>query len=1023
MASLRRPFAREKCMIVAFICCILLLCLVNALVGFTLFFVLLFFFRRGLSKEEDTTGTPMSSKPLLDVSDLHPSTASAASDVGSSAENTDDKDERKQHRQSLFKCELIMQQLKRGKCRSSLNETHRCLVIYKNHWLDGTVLHYAVWRSSKSDLMLYLSMVFQNMDARGRGQIDRAEPFNCNDDIADAVRLVLQNRADVHAEAHCDNMHIDALHLAAGLGVVQAMSRLIVAVDQAKRVDYVNRPVLRSVNTGALQPDGSSLHEAAWHGHLDVMEWLLQRSADPRVCNVDGMTPLHLLAIIGGSEAKLKGVVEMLVDKNAQVDAVTNAISGDLSIRQTTPFEISGLTGSRYPRSLMYLLTKSWHTVRTGTPDPEASFIDDLLMLRSRRDAEALSEFLRQNEECHHHVRLDAQKTDAPNKLANLVYTAPLAAVNVLTVLTVAPEVPDPMRSPITTRAILEGWFESTPMKCTYQSDTVQVQNLGWPSWFVWQGLKKSWQFEFLPDAYTTTYRGHEKMYDVDMKVLLLPNILDMDIMWALSRTWTFYNRIFLTLPVQGLITCLWTNIIAYVEILDMCFKVVDLSVLACWAFLNKTGKEDESRLRSILQPLCWAVLAACFLRETVQLLKWISRYYYKSVTWKRYDRQRHAASRMYWPQWKATLWSFRSFFGGTRAPWEFVLLILPLGAFLSQAKQGDIFDIEQLTLTQTLHAYNVIARCIFIFVNLQTCPGIGRKIVAIIRTISAGNVLQVLIIIIALFLCSTVAYQSLMPTARFGYINMYFFRGTILGDGDGLDNMGMSPSGANHHAVMTMMIAAGTVVFYVVFLNLAIAVFEREYTKAMGNAMTTFHQLRAATIVKNMMQLSCSKPSARVQNRILPKICNWALITGCLLVGIVLPIVWKTNASPMFSAILIATGQFQWKMTLIRSEWLPPDMSKDHFLWICHRDDFDDSMAHEDDAEIDLNDIWNLERRMADFEDEASDKLDNVIEMLRSQGTEHQSEQMTPPPVSSSFKLKLRAPTFIAQSLPPRAS
>ena len=54
------------------------------------------------------------------------------------------------------------------------------------------------------------------------------------------------------------------------------------------------------------------LHSAAFHGHKDVVQLLLDRGSDPNKANVGGQTPLHYAAMKGH-----KDVVQLLLDRGA----------------------------------------------------------------------------------------------------------------------------------------------------------------------------------------------------------------------------------------------------------------------------------------------------------------------------------------------------------------------------------------------------------------------------------------------------------------------------------------------------------------------------------------------------------------------------------------------------------------------------------------------------------------------------------------------------------------------------------
>ena len=89
-----------------------------------------------------------------------------------------------------------------------------------------------------------------------------------------------------------------------------------------------------------------------------------------------------------------------------------------------------------------------------------------------------------------------------------------------------------------------------------------------WPTWTFNRSeslLKRvpAWHGHFVPEP--KEHQGRQDhIYEVDVKVLLLPNIMDMDIFMAIARIWPFHERMFKKMTMRAIVGCLWYDIICY---------------------------------------------------------------------------------------------------------------------------------------------------------------------------------------------------------------------------------------------------------------------------------------------------------------------------------------------------------------------------------------------------------------------------------------------------------------------------
>eukprot|EP00928_Gymnodinium_smaydae_P034082 TRINITY_DN24234_c0_g3_i1.p1 TRINITY_DN24234_c0_g3~~TRINITY_DN24234_c0_g3_i1.p1 ORF type:complete len:1051 (+),score=217.26 TRINITY_DN24234_c0_g3_i1:102-3254(+) len=958
---------------------------------------------------------PMSSRPLLDST---PGLARLSRPVLSS------EDPQALHRSSAAECECLLQLLRQGaglRRTAQVDMMYRCAIAYRNRWVDGTLLHYAIWRSSRDTLAQDLAEVHATLRSQGI-EVNQADAFNQCDADATAVQLVLNAGADILARASSTTStaveQVEAVHLAAGYGCVPALQALLswARPPAGEKARLVQRPVPGSGGNAL----GCPLTEAAWHGQVGAMAFLLENEADPNSRDYQQKTALHLLAFRGGDAEHVSRVVRALVSRRADLDAQTGSQVLDIGQAGKTPLELASLPGSRFPPECLYLLTQGYHVASKAAVDHaactagggrEVSLFDELLSTSTRGAAEQLARDLLRMPECHNLIRMNAQAHDGANKMANLVYVAPLAAVDILQILMVPPEIPDPMNSPLATHASLHGFLENVPMRCTYQTDVTRESPTKprWPRWFIWAGDERPWQHEFLEGSYRRTGGRQESLYAVAMKVLLLPNAVDLDILWALARTWAFYSKIFLKLPVQGLITCVWTNVVEPCYFLDLGFKIVELASLAllvlvdapsrwpAWSEEHPRDAVDKLTHRSVAA-VCWTVLGAAVLRELLKWMRWFFRFWAKSVRWRQYDcaddPEFSAGRRRFGcvPQLTKSLWSMRSFFGATTAVSELLLSILPLAILLWDMHTKVVSELG--VRDDFLLALNVFSRCVRIMILARYLPGLGRKIVAIQHTFLAGNMVQMLGMAAAIFGSFLLAFRALDRSKSLDDLGWKLYRGLLFGDGDGLDMMefdGYTPEeNAYHHMAMSFVGFMGSILFYVIILNMIIAVYEREYTRTTSQSLMMFHQLRASVACKYIMELGLTHPEQRFLS-MLPlatPVC-WALVLLMACVGVGLPVAqpWNFHAA-LLGACLLCVAQLCAQVSFMRTPWMPPDRVQDRFLWICHRADFDERRSHCDNQEVDLDDFESameeLDRRFERLEKRVDHKLDTVLSLLR---------------------------------------
>jgi len=892
------------------------------------------------------------------------------------------------HQNSQGRCSQLLQTLRQRKERIAngerkteeaedadldLEEELEALLWYKNRYVDGTLLHHAVWKAKEDQ-----------------------EP------TAATVRLVLSAGVNIHAKARYTKdekeNQLEVIHIAAGVGSVAALDALAEQVGDDEALSaWVNQ---------YCQIDGQNFYtpiiEAAYCGHPQAVSWLLEHRADPNSQNRDGWTPMHWLAKKGlESESELEEMVRSLLKRSARLDSRTK-------LEDNLPLQLAAADDSHFPRRMLYLLAPSLQGTRiSGGSGVRRSVFDDLCLL-SGDAASHLARHLLDSGDASSYgkVHADAQGDNAVDRMANLLHTAPQAAADVLQILVVKPQVKDSGRHAIPTRARLGNFFVGAPMRCAYRHDASSKagsEGLLWPDWRYNSEIKDDRQLSNQPElAWHLTLvpapdikdERREGIDDVDTKVVLLPNLLDIDIFMALACTQVAHSSIFAKLSVQGAVHCLWDHLIVNTLHTSLLFNCVELVVLAYWGLTNFPGVAQEARDESgdvnspMAAPVCLAVLLAGLIRDSLDLGWWFCEYLRKWNShlrcfraWEEKKQAKHVRnaeledsqavhvdSRAAPPSLHS-LWHPKRFVTGI-VVCELVHCSIRTAFACSglDLGHGRMSDWQQaLLMTATMMQFVKTAHSL----RLMT---FGKKINTISRTFSSSSILEMLLIMSLFFASVLKALGMLKRDHATAWISIYLYKGLLFGDGEALDYLGLDPKHqSDTTSVKTVLMLVASFIFNVVILNLIIAAFGSEYERAEKDSGLLFQQERARHCCRALLSLQKFPYKGDA--------CGIAwlqgLAAGILAVALALGAAMHTGgdgqasiwafqapasspwAASTLLAALLALGQEMVQAYLMASPWFlrrgcgNEGPEQEHFLWICHRADYSERADDEERQQL----------------------------------------------------------------------
>jgi len=623
------------------------------------------------------------------------------------------------------------------------------------------------------------------------------------------LRLVLRASADVHARAHYYTWGIShtctAVHLAAAGG---APATLALLLDAGASVE--------AMVTNDTKPHYTPLLDAASEGHYEACKLLLARKANPNVPNRLGRTCLHNAVLDG------RGSLASLLAEGKSDVSLADSIFGETPLLCT-----SRAKGGKYPVSDMLCLCRAYHC---SSKTSRLSLLYDLSSLASCREkltselldyvlhnppsdepevSEKKAQLLEQMRRVCVDGRPDEHGVTPVDQIATIIECAPRAGVRLLAdVLMTVPDVEDATHGTLPVYANLQtgrfSWFpwrrclgNVEPLLTDYEPDAKKRRDgREWPCWLfdsTRPDAEPPWHRHF---AHTPSKRYVIGNHMVQVKVLLLANVLNPNILHALAGSWEL--EIFAEMPVRALISFAYFHLVRDLLLFEKVLEIISIFALVTWA---RNGEPESFHIRR----LCWVWCAAVSMQECVVRLWKLRRYL--SLGW----------------NLKGLLQGFENAF----AP----IIQVCHWPFLIICAQGDLTldtDGDHRGVLRVLIGIAIILRSFKLIMLFRYGDMFGSGILAVYNALR--GVFTMLTIMTACFLTFAMAYFVMRKEdTNSSDLLVRVYRGLMLGDDDSLEEMGQAWGGEVGNALMIF----GTGVFTVYLLNIMIAVLTAEYYKA----------------------------------------------------------------------------------------------------------------------------------------------------------------------------------------------
>lgn len=404
--------------------------------------------------------------------------------------------------------------------------------------------------------------------------------------------------------------------------------------------------------------------------------------------------------------------------------------------------------------------------------------------------------------------------------------------------------VPEPSMWPQPFRSVLELWRYIYPKRATGECHVGPFKCILSYNVDEVQPLKDS--PGVLVDCHRLSY-----VHECDVKVLHIPEVLDVDIMWAIALA-PGDSDLLQELSVHAIVNGMWQLYFCQVYIIDYILSAIDFVLIAAWGLHPKNQ-------------FCRWTLMGVAIKDCVLLCSWC--YWYHQKYWmRRKGQEYYHKSSMTTTNQKYTMWSLKHFIE-TRVLLEFVdcvFLVVLLLLATSWASKRELF-VPCLVI-------NLVFRGNKLFGLAAGIEFHGQRIIALIKSFFSGSIWEMFFVCLAFYLISFLTMYTLLRKDSISDLAAVFYKGLFLGDGDALGALDMKPTcraedessyaktldGTNFLgkcssvstfiydvAGLSFMVVV-TFLFSIVIVNLIIAVYSNEYVYQVMLCPLSFMKQRA---------------------------------------------------------------------------------------------------------------------------------------------------------------------------------